>query len=149
MKKLFLLGSLMLLSIISCQNDNEDMSSKNGTSSKMTTNRGQEDNPKLELKYVSPSEVYFKGDRLVEEKGAYAEIVANTILHPETSRRASVQCSFTDGEGTTVVLTQVSGDGQSSTYWVSYVHTDGSISTYPNTVGGCSFFAYWTGTGSN
>ncbi|AZA49556.1 hypothetical protein EG346_15835 [Chryseobacterium carnipullorum] len=138
MKKLLMISAFALALATSCQNESSNDDFVN------TPIGNVETTSKKPLKYVSQSEVYDKGVRLVEEKGGYAEIVANTILHPETSRRASVQCSFNDQEnGTIVVLTQVSGDGQGSTYWISYVHSDGSISTYPNPGYSCSTFSGW------
>lgn len=97
---------------------------------------------KRELRFVSPFEVYFGDERLKEETGYYADIVANAILHPELSRKAIVQCSFKDHtNNATIVLTQVYGDGQPSTYWVSYVHADGTVTTWQNPGSPCSQFS--------
>ncbi|KAB1228469.1 hypothetical protein [Chryseobacterium viscerum] len=132
MKKLFFVGVLTLTTLISCQNDSiteEQTASKQLTSSQISKERQV-------LIYKSSEEVYYKDERLVEDRSENAMLVQESIKNQSSEeyarRKAFQQCMFTlPGGGGTVHLTQVYGNGQASTYWITFIDESG-VHTYEN-----------------
>lgn len=130
MKNLLTLAMIAMIAI-SCNNDNL-INESNDSSLYKKESYSRNSIPTEGFYYNSNYEAYYNGEKIFEIYGEDAELIKSHLENEEFSRSIKTQCRVKSIDGSTIVLSQVYGDGRPSNYFISIVGSDGSVHTFEN-----------------
>ncbi|KPE50129.1 hypothetical protein [Chryseobacterium indologenes] len=133
MKKLFFVSAFALTVMISCQNEANEVISKETVTTSKTAAKSEAEPENILIYYLSTGEATYNGVSLEKATSKEAAIALEAVNSPETSRyRTNVYCHAKQPDGTSLSLVSVYDSSVNQTFYFIVVQNGSSSEVYIN-----------------